>query len=45
MRRVGVFCGSSDGASPAYREAGREFGRLLAREGLGVVYGGGRVWG
>jgi uncharacterized protein (TIGR00730 family) len=28
---------------PAYAEAAREFGQLLARRGLGLVYGGGRV--
>ncbi|MGC4122388.1 MAG: TIGR00730 family Rossman fold protein [Myxococcales bacterium] len=43
MRRVGVFCGSSNGASPVFREAGRALGSLLARQGLAVVYGGGRV--
>jgi uncharacterized protein (TIGR00730 family) len=43
MRRICVFCGSSDGVSPAFREAARLFGALLAREGLGLVYGGGRV--
>ncbi|HEX2224649.1 MAG TPA: TIGR00730 family Rossman fold protein [Thermoanaerobaculia bacterium] len=43
MRRICVFCGSSPGASPAYAEAARELGRLLARRGLGLVYGGGNV--
>lgn len=43
LRRVCVFCGSSPGASPAYAEAARELGRLLARRGLGLVYGGGNV--
>ncbi|HEY3449307.1 MAG TPA: TIGR00730 family Rossman fold protein [Myxococcales bacterium] len=43
MQRVGVFCGSSDGTSPTYREAGRALGKRLAQEGLAVVYGGGRV--
>jgi hypothetical protein len=43
MRRICVFCGSSDGASPSFREAARSFGALLAREKLGLVYGGGRV--
>ncbi|MBI5548974.1 MAG: TIGR00730 family Rossman fold protein [Deltaproteobacteria bacterium] len=43
MRRVCVFCGSSDGADPAYREAGRQLGKLLAEEGLGLVYGGGSI--
>jgi len=43
LRRVCVFCGSSDGAVPSYREAARRFGAALAGEGLGLVYGGGRV--
>jgi uncharacterized protein (TIGR00730 family) len=38
-----VFCGSSSGASPAYAEAARQVGALIARRGLGLVYGGGRV--
>ncbi len=43
MRRVCVFCGSSPGARPAYTEATEELARLLATEGIGVVYGGGGV--
>jgi uncharacterized protein (TIGR00730 family) len=43
MRRICVFCGSSPGASPAYAEAARQLGRLLAQRGLGLVYGGGNV--
>ena len=43
MQRVCVFCGSSPGARPAYAEATAEVGRLLAGEGIGVVYGGGHV--
>jgi uncharacterized protein (TIGR00730 family) len=43
VRRVCVFCGSSPGARPAYAEAAASFGRLLAGEGIGVVYGGGQV--
>jgi uncharacterized protein (TIGR00730 family) len=43
MRRLCVFCGSSAGGQPEYAEAAREFGALLARQGLGLVYGGGHV--
>jgi uncharacterized protein (TIGR00730 family) len=43
MQRVCVFCGSSPGARPAYAEATAEVARLLAGEGVGVVYGGGHV--
>jgi uncharacterized protein (TIGR00730 family) len=43
VRRLCVFCGSSPGARPAYGEAAEEFGRILVAEGIGVVYGGGKV--
>jgi uncharacterized protein (TIGR00730 family) len=42
MRRVCVFCGSSVGARPAYAEAAGALGALLAKRGIGLVYGGGR---
>jgi uncharacterized protein (TIGR00730 family) len=38
-----VFCGSSPGARPSYTEAARRVGAALANNGLGLVYGGGRV--
>ncbi|HEX8559576.1 MAG TPA: TIGR00730 family Rossman fold protein [Pyrinomonadaceae bacterium] len=38
-----VFCGSNEGARPAYVEAARAMGRALAVRGVGLVYGGGRV--
>ena len=40
MDTVCVFCGSSPGARSAYTEATEELARLLAAEGIGVVYGG-----
>ena len=43
MRRICVFCGSSFGARPEYREAAAEVGALLARKGVGLVYGGSNV--
>jgi uncharacterized protein (TIGR00730 family) len=43
VRRLCVFCGSSPGASPAYGDAAEELGRLLVTEGIGLVYGGGKV--
>jgi uncharacterized protein (TIGR00730 family) len=43
MQRVCVFCGSSPGARPAYAKATAEVARLLAGQGIGVVYGGGHV--
>jgi uncharacterized protein (TIGR00730 family) len=43
VNRVCVFCGASTGRSPAYARAARAFGAAAAANGLGVVYGGGRV--
>ena len=41
--RICVFCGASPGARPEYAEATAELARLLAADGIGVVYGGGGV--
>jgi hypothetical protein len=43
MRRICVYCGSSPGARPGYRQAAEELGRVLAGRGIGLVYGGGNV--
>lgn len=43
FKRVAVYCGSSSAVSPAYLQAARDMGQLLADRGLGLVYGGGRV--
>ncbi len=43
FRRVCVYCGSSSRVDPAYLDAARGVGRLLAERGIGVVFGGGRV--
>jgi len=40
---IAVYCGSSPGARPVSRAAGMAVGTLLARRGIGVVYGGGHV--
>lgn len=41
MRTVCVYCGSSDAVRPAYLEAARAMGRVLAARGRRVVFGGG----
>jgi uncharacterized protein (TIGR00730 family) len=41
--RVCVFCGSSTGTGPGYRDAADHVGRRLAERGIGLVYGGARV--
>jgi len=41
--RICVYTGSRHGSRPEYEDAAEAFGRLLAREGIGLVYGGGRL--
>ncbi|KHK93287.1 LOG family protein [Novosphingobium malaysiense] len=41
--RICVYLGSSPGRNPLYREAAEQFGTLLAKRGIGLVYGGGEV--
>ena len=41
IRRLCVFCGSNPGIRPAYASAARELAALMARAGIGLVYGGG----
>jgi len=43
FKRICVFCGSSVGFSGTYRAAAVELGQLLTEQGLGLVYGGGRI--
>lgn len=43
ITRICVFCGSNTGNDPAFSEAARSLGQLFAREGIGLVYGGGSV--
>lgn len=43
MKSLCVFCGSSAGDDPGYREAARSLGGELARRGIRLVYGGGHV--
>jgi len=38
-----VYCGSRSGNDPAYENAARGVGALIAQEGWGLVYGGGSV--
>jgi hypothetical protein len=43
MKRLCVYCGSSPGSLPAYLEAARHLGALMARNQQDLVYGGGNV--
>jgi uncharacterized protein (TIGR00730 family) len=46
MSKIGkicVYCGSGPGTDPAFVEAATAFGEMLAKNGIGLVYGGGSV--
>ena len=43
MKRICVYCGSSMGRNPRYRDAAFELGSELVDRGLGLVYGGASV--
>ncbi|MDQ1813402.1 TIGR00730 family Rossman fold protein [Massilia sp. CCM 9210] len=43
MKSIAVYCGASYGALPLYAEAARAMGRALVGQGIGLVYGGGKV--
>ncbi len=43
IKSVCVYCGSSFGTDPAYRQAALDLGQVLAGAGLRLVYGGGGV--
>jgi uncharacterized protein (TIGR00730 family) len=43
VKRICVFCGSNPGLRPDYAEAARALGRVMAAQGIGLVYGGGHV--
>lgn len=40
---IGIFCGSASGNTPDYLNKAKEAGRLLAQNGIDIVYGGGKV--
>jgi uncharacterized protein (TIGR00730 family) len=43
IRKICVYCGSGPGTDPAFVEAARAFGTILAKNGIGLIYGGGTV--
>lgn len=43
MKSICVYCGSNSGRDPAFAAAARLVGETLARRGIALVYGGGRV--
>jgi hypothetical protein len=43
LQSVCVYCASSNAADPAYLEAAERFGRIVAENGVRLVYGGGGI--
>jgi uncharacterized protein (TIGR00730 family) len=43
IRKICVYCGSGPGSDPAFVEAARTFGRMLAEQRIGLIFGGGSV--
>ena len=43
MKSIGVFCGSSSGGKEIYKKAAIEFGELLAKNNITLVYGAGNI--
>jgi uncharacterized protein (TIGR00730 family) len=43
IRKICVYCGSGPGTDPAFIESARAFGAILAKNGVGLVFGGGAV--
>jgi uncharacterized protein (TIGR00730 family) len=41
IRNICVYCGSSDGIDPLFRQTAEDLGTALAKAGIGLVYGGG----
>ena len=43
IKTVCVYCGSGPGTNPRFVEAARAFGKILAENGIRLVYGGGSI--
>ena len=43
LQNICVYCGSGSGRNPAFAEAARALGRILANARIGLVYGGGSL--
>ncbi|MGZ3788975.1 MAG: LOG family protein [Bacteriovorax sp.] len=43
MKRLCVFCGSAEGFSPVYLEMAKQLGELMAKNNVGLVYGGATI--
>jgi uncharacterized protein (TIGR00730 family) len=43
MHSIAVFCGSSSGKNPLYKQLAAELGATFARRGIALVYGAGNI--
>jgi hypothetical protein len=43
LKAICVYCGSGPGSNPNFVESARSFGRILAENNIGLVYGGGSI--
>lgn len=43
MKRIAVYCGSATPDDPRFLQLARDVGEALADNGIGIVYGGGRL--
>ncbi len=43
IKTVCVYCGSGPGTNPHFVEGAKAFGKILAENGVGLVYGGGSI--
>jgi len=43
IKRICVYCGSGPGKNPKFAKAATAFGKILATNGIGLVYGGGTI--
>jgi uncharacterized protein (TIGR00730 family) len=43
IRKICVYCGSGPGSDPAFADAARALGKILAENNIGLVFGGGSI--
>lgn len=43
LKTICVYCGSGPGKNPAFASAARKFGKILAENGIELIYGGGSI--
>ena len=43
IKRICVYCGSGPGSDPAFVVAARALGKIMGKNGIGLVFGGGAV--